>query len=168
MRAGAGATAETAAERLDDLWDDVLNGKRELADLETAPSLERIEMVRAGVPAAMLAFLAKRLGVSLEWIYETTGVARSTGDRKRRKGERLNQDQSERVMGLIRLIGQVRRIVEESGDPEGFDAAHWVADWLDAPLGALGGRRAADLMDTADGRALVTNLVGQMQAGTYV
>lgn len=163
----AGATEEIAAERLDDLWEEVLSGERRLADVETAPSLERIEMVRAGVPAAMLPFLAKRLGVSLEWIYETTGVARSTGDRKRRNGERLNQDQSERVMGLIQLIGQVRRIVGESGNPEGFDAAHWVAEWLDAPLGALGGRRPADLMDTADGRTLVTSLVGQMQAGTY-
>lgn len=162
-----GATAEATAERLDDLWKGVLSGRRDLAEVERAPSLDRIEMVRAGVPATVLAFLAKRLDVSLEWIYETTGVARSTGDRKRRRGERLNQDQSERVMGLIRLIGEVRRIVDESGDPEGFDAAHWVAEWLEAPLGALGGRRPADLMDTADGRILVTSLVRQMQAGTY-
>lgn len=167
MAVRARSTAETTVQWLDDLWEEVLSGERELAGMERVPSLDRIEMVRAGVPATVLAFLAKRLDVSLEWIYETTGVARSTGDRKRRRGERLNQDQSERVMGLIRLIGQVRRIVEESGDPEGFDAAHWVADWLDAPLGALGGRRPADLMDTADGRALVTNLVRQMQAGTY-
>jgi putative toxin-antitoxin system antitoxin component (TIGR02293 family) len=167
MAVKAEAIEEARAERLDALWSEVLAGVRALADVDTAPSLDRIEMVRAGVPAQVLEPLADRLGVSLAWLYETTGVARSTGDRKRRAGERLNQDQSERVMGLLQLVGRVRRMVEESGDPEGFDAARWVSGWLDTPLGSLGGQRPADLMDTADGRALVMSLVGQMQAGSY-
>ena len=45
--------------------------------------------------------------------------------------------------------------MEESGDPTGFNAAHWVAGWLSEPLTALGGRPPADLMDTAEGRPLV-------------
>jgi putative toxin-antitoxin system antitoxin component (TIGR02293 family) len=167
MAVKAEAIEQARAARLDALWSEVLTGVRALTDVETAPSLDRIEMVRGGVPAQVLDLLADRLGVSLEWLYETTGVARSTGDRKRRADERLNHDQSERVMGLLQLVGRVRRMVEESGDPDGFDAARWVSAWLDAPLGSLGGRRPADFMDTADGRALVLSLVGQMQAGSY-
>jgi len=41
-----------------------------------------------------------------------------------------------------RLIGQVQAMVEQSGNPEGFDAAHWLGAWLDEPLPALGGLSA--------------------------
>lgn len=167
MAAQAATATPTRAQRLESFWQDVLDGAGDITDVDVSPTLDRVEMVRSGVPAAALPILADRLGVSLEWLYATTGVARSTGDRKRRTGERLSQDQSERVVGLLGLVVRVRRMVEESGDPAGFDAARWVAGWLDAPLGALGGRRPADLMDTADGRALVMRVIGQMQAGTY-
>ena len=52
-------------------------------------------------------------------------------------------------------------------NPEGFDAAKWVAAWLDRPQPALGGKRPAELMDTADGRSIVSDLVARMQSGAY-
>lgn len=61
----------------------------------------------------------------------------------------------------------MQKIVAESGTPDGFDAARWTADWLEEPNPALGGRPPGEFMDTADGRALVSGLVAQMQSGAY-
>ena len=66
-----------------------------------------------------------------------------------------------------RLVGQVQQIVQESGNPEGFDAGRWVEQFLDTPHPALGGRRPADLMRTNEGSRMVSTLVAQMQSGAY-
>ena len=41
------------------------------------------------------------------------------------------------------------------------------SSWLQRPHSALGGQPPGELMDTADGRALVAGLVAQMQSGAY-
>ncbi|MNW01193.1 hypothetical protein D3C71_1967940 [compost metagenome] len=58
-------------------------------------------------------------------------------------------------------------MVETSGNPDGFDAAVWVAQWLDQPLPALGERRPAELMGTAEGQAILSNMLSRTQSGTY-
>ncbi len=65
------------------------------------------------------------------------------------------------------VAGQADNIVRESGEPEGFSAAEWVASWLQRRHPALGGRRPGELMDTADGRKLVTDLLARQQSGAY-
>ena len=66
-----------------------------------------------------------------------------------------------------RLVAQVQQTVQESGNPEGFDAGRWVAQFLDAPSPALGGQRPADLMCTDEGSRMVSTLIAQMQSGAY-
>lgn len=129
--------------------------------------VERIEMVREGLPAKVLSFLAEDMDVARERLYAWLGIARATANRKLRGDERLSQDESERALGMARLVGQVERIVADSGVPTGFDAAKWTAQWLERPNRALGGRSPGQFLDTADGRALVSSLVGQMQSGAY-
>ena len=79
----------------------------------------------------------------------------------------MSADEGERALGLARLIGQVTHVVQESGNPEGFDAATWTADWLEQPNPALGGKAPGQYMDTADGRELVSSLIARMQSGAY-
>jgi uncharacterized protein (DUF2384 family) len=74
---------------------------------------------------------------------------------------------SEQATDVADLIMQVEKIVAESGDPTGFDAARWTEQWLRQPNRALGGKQPSEFMATADGRALVAGLIAQMQAGTY-
>jgi hypothetical protein len=76
-------------------------------------------------------------------------------------------DGSARQLGVAQLVCQVQQMVKESGDPEGFDAAAWVAQWLESPLPALGGEKPATFMDTADGRARVSELMARIQTGAY-
>lgn len=79
----------------------------------------------------------------------------------------MSADEECRSPGITSLIAQVQTMIEESGNPQGFDVARWVDRWLDRPLPALGGQKPADLMDTPEGQALVRNLVASMQSGVY-
>lgn len=129
--------------------------------------VERIGMVKAGLPARLLITLASDMHIPRERLYGWLGIARTTANRKVKDDEVLSQDESERALGITSLVGQVQKIVSESGSPDGFDAARWTADWLEEPNDALGGRTPGEFMDTSDGRALVSGLVAQMQSGAY-
>ena len=129
--------------------------------------LDRVAMVRDGVPADMLTRLAATMEIPKEQLYDTLGVSRATVDRKIKQGGKLSTAESERALGLARLVGQVERMVRESGNPTGFDPAHWLAEWLERPNPALGGLQPGSLMDTTEGTALVATLVAQMQSGGY-
>jgi len=137
------------------------------AQLYRASQMQRVKIVKKGVPARYTGVLAAGMRISKDKFYRTVGLTRATVDRKVRVNKRLNLDESERVMGIARLVGQAQSLVQESGGPPDFDAARWLADWLDRPLPALGGQRPAELMDTAEGRALVSDLLAQQQSGAY-
>jgi uncharacterized protein (DUF2384 family) len=74
------------------------------------------------------------------------GIARATANRKVKADEVLSQDESESALGLARLIGLVEKIVAESGEPAGFDAAQWTAVWLARPNKALGSKAPGEFM----------------------
>jgi uncharacterized protein (DUF2384 family) len=76
-------------------------------------------------------------------------------------------EQGERVAALAKMIGQVQTMVAESGNPEGFDAAQWLASWLERSVPALGGRCPGEYMDTAEGRELLSQLLAMSQSGAY-
>lgn len=135
--------------------------------LYRADAIARIHIVKHGVPASSVAAMAMRMSIPKDWLMTTLGLTRATVDRKARTNLRLSKDESERVLGMARLVGQVQEMVAESGDPDGFAAASWVARWLQCSLPALDGRCPAEFMDTADGQSLVSTLMARMQSGTY-
>jgi putative toxin-antitoxin system antitoxin component (TIGR02293 family) len=128
---------------------------------------ERIAAIKDGVPAAQLGLLAERMQIPKESLITTLGLSRATVNRKARDLKTLSQDESERVLGVAYLIGQVENMVEESGAAQGFDAATWVAAWLHAPLPALGNKPPASYMDTVEGQKLVSGLLAMGQSGAY-
>jgi putative toxin-antitoxin system antitoxin component (TIGR02293 family) len=148
---------------ISEIWGDVAGARK----LYRTSKIDRVKILKRGVPARYTRILASGMSVSQEKLYDTVGLTRATVDRKVRRDDLLNADESERVMGIARLVGQVQTLVEESGTPKGFEAAKWLAGWLDRPLPALGGKRPAEFMDTADGRALVSDLLAQQQSGAY-
>lgn len=129
--------------------------------------IERIELIKNGVPASEVEKIARTIGRPKERLFKVLGLPRATVDRRARSQQQLSIDQGERLLGLSRLVGQVQVMVEQSGNPEGFDAARWVADWLDRPLPALGGQCPAEYMDTAEGQAIVSGLIARVQSGAY-
>lgn len=129
--------------------------------------MDRVNMVKEGVPALYVNVLTTSMGIPKDKFYRTIGLMRPTVDRKVRESKRLNQDESERVLGIARLIGEAQSLVQESGESRDFDAARWLGVWLDQPLRALGGKSPGEYMDTADGRSLVSDLLAQQQSGAY-
>lgn len=128
---------------------------------------ERVSIVKSGLPAEYVKVLSVSLRMPIERFYRTTGLLRPTVDRKIRSSGILNQDESERVMGIARLVGQAQSLVRDSGEGGDFDAGQWVGDWLERPLPALGGKLPREFMDTVDGREIVSDLLSQQQSGTY-
>jgi putative toxin-antitoxin system antitoxin component (TIGR02293 family) len=149
------------------LWREILARRRPLASLYPVGPMERVQIVKEGVPARLLALIAEDMAITKDKLYDTLGMARATANRKLRDRSLLSQDESERALGIARLIGQVSTVVQESGTTEGFDAAQWVAEWLDQPHPVLGGRRPAEFMDTSDGRGIVFDLIAKTQSGAY-
>lgn len=136
-------------------------------NLYSAQPTERIKLIRDGVPANFVVLISKSMGVTKESLFTTLRLPRATIDRKVSKNQALPPEQGERVIGMAKLVGQVQVMVEQSGDPTGFDAAKWVARWMEEPSPALGGKRPATYMDTVEGQELVSNLVARMQSGAY-
>jgi uncharacterized protein (DUF2384 family) len=74
----------------------------------------------------------------------------------------------DRATHIARFVGVVQKMVEESGDPTGFDAAKWTAAFLARPNHALGGQLPSECMRTEEGRAIIERLLLSMQSGTYL
>ena len=141
--------------------------KEDFVSLFKNDPLEHVGLVKHGVPALLIELVAGEMGVSKDKLLAILGLPRATIHRKARKNQPLSTEESSRVLGISRLIGQTQAMVETSGNPDGFDAAAWMAQWLDQPLSALGGRRPAELMDTAEGQAIVSNMLSRTQSGAY-
>lgn len=135
--------------------------------LYRADPMERIRLVKLGIPAKVVAAMSKRMAMPKARLVSTLGLSLSTVDRRAREDSSLSTGNSARLLGLALLIGQVQEMVAESGDPEDFDAPAWVARWLHRPLPAFGGMQPAEFMDTAEGQSLVSTTVACMQTGAY-
>lgn len=127
----------------------------------------RINLIRQGIPAATLGHLSARMGLSKETLLASLGLPRATISRKEKEAAMLSKDESERVLGFETLIDLVQTMVDESGDPNGFNAPHWLAGWITKPLPALGGATPASYMDTFEGQRLVASILAMAQSGAY-
>jgi putative toxin-antitoxin system antitoxin component (TIGR02293 family) len=132
-----------------------------------AAPLDRIRLVKSRLPASQAKTIMSDLAIPSGSASRALHLSVSTLNRKAKTREALTQDESERVLGLARLIGQVQAMVDESGDPAGFNANEWTARWLREPLPALGGTCPLDLMDTMEGQSLVADTLARVQSGAY-
>jgi putative toxin-antitoxin system antitoxin component (TIGR02293 family) len=127
---------------------------------------EKIHVIRTGVPAQRVGELSAVMDMSREALMDSLGLSRATVNRKVQREQALSPQESERVMGMQALIGQVQAMVDPESAPD-FDAAKWLANWLAAPLPALGGATPASFMDTVEGQKYVGNLLEMVQGGAY-
>lgn len=127
---------------------------------------DKIHVIRSGVPANRVGELSSAMNMPKEALMEALGLPRATINRKVQRDQTLSPQESERVMGMQALIGQVEDMIDAERHPE-FDAAKWLATWLAAPLPALGGATPASFMDTVEGQKYVGNLLEMAQSGAY-
>ena len=135
--------------------------------LYKASALTQIQWVKNGVSARDAKVILGQLRVPQREALTALQIPVATVNRKAKTNAHLSAAESERVLGVGRLLGQLQTMIRESGNLDGFDASAWLSAWMSAPVPALGGARPLDLMDTMTGQALVSQVIAQMQSGAY-
>jgi putative toxin-antitoxin system antitoxin component (TIGR02293 family) len=107
------------------------------------------------------------MGASKKALLRQLGLSRATIDRKVKNDRALSMDEGQRVIGMAKLVGLVETMAEQSDNSDKFDAAKWLAKWIDQELPALDGKKPAEFLDTAEGQELVANTLQRMQTGAY-
>ena len=144
-----------------------ISGKGRYVALYREEPLERIARIKRGVPAAEAKRIFADLQVGQGEATKALKLSPATINRKAQLDKPLTADESERVIGMAKLVGQLQAMMEDAGDAKGFDAMAWLSQWLREPIPALGGVRPFDLMDTMEGQALVSRTLAQMEGGAY-
>ncbi len=136
-------------------------------DLFRASPIDRVRVIKAGVPAARAKLLIRELDVDQKLMFGALNLKTATVNKKAVKNQPLSIEDSERVVGLATLVGQLEAMIEESGDPICFNATEWLSIWLRQPLPSLGGTKPIDLLDTMEGQAIVSRALAQIQSGAF-
>jgi putative toxin-antitoxin system antitoxin component (TIGR02293 family) len=138
-------------------------------NVHAADPMRLIEAERRGVAGIFVKDLSRRMEIPAQRMFDILGVPKATAEKKVAAGELLTGNGGRAALGLARLLGIARDIVDNSTAPEakGFDSAKWLGQWLETPQPALGGRKPADFIDTPTGLAIVTKLLGAIESGAY-
>jgi uncharacterized protein (DUF2384 family) len=105
-------------------------------------------MIKHGIRAAEAKRIIAELAIGQAAALKALSLSPATVNKKAKQNQPLSPSESERVIGLARLVGQMEAAIQESGDPEGFDAAAWMSNWLNEPVPALGGARGPSITST--------------------
>ncbi|MFP1132920.1 antitoxin Xre-like helix-turn-helix domain-containing protein [Asticcacaulis sp. W401b] len=143
------------------------NGAVAYRALYTSDRTGRIEIIRHGINAAAFRELASNMGLQQKELLNALRISQATVSRKISDRKPLSASDSEKVLGVATLIGQVESMLAESSAGEGFDAAEWVGRWLSQPHRALGGKAPLSYLDTNEGVSLVADLLARQQSGAY-
>jgi hypothetical protein len=130
-------------------------------NLFSASAIDRIALIRAGVKHPEVRKLVRILGLSESLVMADLGICPAT-----RTG-RYPSGASEKLLGLMSLVGQVQSMIPGSTSAIKFDAGKWLGAWLDSPLPALSGARPASYLDTMVGQCLLQSLIETIQSGAY-
>ena len=124
--------------------------------------------VEAGVPTDLVTVIAGATGESVINVMDLIGVSQTTFRRKEEAREPLPDVAGYRLMGYLRVVATLRRLLAESGDPEqvrAFDLEGWVAQWMREELADLGGKTPADMLRNPEGQRAVEQVLERMRGG---
>ena len=146
--------------------------RRELRDLvdrvSASPGVALFNVVEAGVPTRVVTMIAGATGEPAASGMELIGVPQTTFRRKEEAREPLPDVAGHRVMGYLRVVATLRRLLDESGDPEqvkDFDLEGWVARWMRLALPELGGKTPAEMLRNPEGQRAIEQVIERMRGG---
>lgn len=116
------------------------------------------DLVRSGMPSAVVEKLAANFGVSVEEIQRVIGLSRSTGARRRARREPLRPLASDRAFRMASVFALAQQVFE--GDEK-------ASAWFKEPNRALGGERPLALLDTEAGSQQVVTVLKRLEYGVY-
>ncbi len=133
-----------------------------------SPGVTLFDAVEAGVPTYLVNVIAGATGEAVADVMAIIGVSQTTFRRKEEANEPLPDVAGHRVMGFLRVAATLRRLLEESGNPEllkDFDLEGWVAQWMREQLPELGGKTPAEMLRNPEGQRAVEQVLERMRGG---
>ena len=131
----------------------LLGGRGTLGPLARSDS-DVIALVREGLPYSAFEHALEDLSLSVDEVSVELGLQRRT--LSRRKGKRLNQAESERVIRLLRVVLRAEEVL---------GSREKAFRWLRKPNRALGGQTPLSHLDVDLGVRQVEELLGRLQFG---
>jgi putative toxin-antitoxin system antitoxin component (TIGR02293 family) len=133
-----------------------------------APGIQLYDAVEAGVPTDIVKLIAKATGEPASVIMGLAGVSQTTFVRNEAANKPLPDVAGHRIMAYLRLLAALRRMLDESGDPEQmktFDLEGWFARWVHEKLPELGNKTPADMLRNPEGQRAVEQVLERMRGG---
>lgn len=134
-----------------------LLGGRGVLRAKPHSTLDWIEVIRNGIPAAAVDSLLKALQVSQSELARALGIPERTLARRKREGV-LNSEESAKLLRLARVVGRATEVFEDT------DVA---LHWLKSPNSALSGATPFSLLDTDIGAESVMDTLGRIEHGVF-
>lgn len=171
---------QPAVRKIHVLWDKKLGqsgstGKTPLLQLRAlvervreAPGVQLYDAVEAGVPTDVVKMIARATGEPASVIMGLAGVSQTTFVRNEAANKPLPDVAGHRIMAYLRLLATLRRMLDESGDPEQmktFDLEGWFARWVHEKLPELGNNTPADMLRNPEGQRAVEQVLERMRGG---
>lgn len=136
--------------------------------VNASPGIVLFNAVEAGVPTYLVNVIAGATGEPVAAVMDLIGVSQTTFRRKEEADEPLPDVAGHRVMGFLRVAATLRKLLEESGDPQqlnDFDLEGWLAQWMREELPELGDKTPAQMLRNPEGQRAVEQVLERMRGG---
>ena len=133
-------------------------------------SLSPWERERQGVLPEDVLAVASRLGWPEGILLKAIGLPQSSWSRKKIQNGAVDGAPGIAVLALQGLLAEALSVAKATVDAEvlkTFDVDKWLGRWLQTPMPALAGQAPAELLDVPAGQAVVMQLLGSLESGTY-
>lgn len=122
-----------------------------------ASKLERVSIIRTGIPYASIDVISKRINVPVKVVLHIFGLPQTTYNKKRREKSLLNGRDSEVILFLTELVDF--GIATFNNEEEKFQR------WLKKQNASLGGNSPESLLDSITGIQEVKNCLNRIEYG---
>jgi putative toxin-antitoxin system antitoxin component (TIGR02293 family) len=121
--------------------------------------MERVNVIRQGIPYAHLESISERLNRPVKTILSIVGIPQTTYNKKKSEHSLLDSRDSELIVLLTELIDY--GIIVFNQEEEKFQR------WLKKPNLSLGGNSPESLLDTTTGIEEVNNCLNRIEFGNF-
>jgi len=135
----------------------LLSRVEKLAELQTLPPADLVEMITGGLPAVLARELASRLMVTMEEMAMLLRLTPRTMQRRLEDGS-LEIGESERLWELARVFFRAIDVLES-------EAA--AVQWFKSPIQVLGWTTPLSFARTAVGLRELENILGRIEHGVF-
>lgn len=120
-------------------------------------NMERIRVIREGIPYESLDFISNQLNVSIKAALTILGMPQTTYNKKKSEHSMFDQRNSELILLIIELIQYGQEVFNQEN--EKFQR------WLKKPNSSLGGQTPESMMDTTTGIEEIRKCLSRIEYG---